>query len=321
MTDVSSQINHSSQKGRCPMGTLAVSATAHGVNYLPEYLAREHGIFASHDLDVPYRPRNPWDGVMHDLADGSADVALGGLWVPAMYAGNGRNFVAVAQLNDRFPMAIVTREPAEDFTLSWLLGKTVLAPGQGGGAPGEFTRGLMREACLEPYQARFIHDLSMPMFRELFVAGLGDALITDLGTATELERFGAGHISFRHAVSGGRMPNSVYYVLRERIEELLPRLVPFVQSIDEAMRQLRDGTTRDLIPLFEKEWPESDPSVLADVTGQLVENGTWAGTRLDREPVERWTSILYTAGLTVSHVKFESIVDTRASDAAAEHHV
>ena len=94
------------------MGTLAVSATAHGANYLPEYLAREHGIFASHSLDVPYRPRNPWDGVMHDLADGSADVALGGLWVPAMYAGNGRNFVAVAQLNDRFPMAIVTREPA-----------------------------------------------------------------------------------------------------------------------------------------------------------------------------------------------------------------
>lgn len=111
MTDACSEINHSSQRGRFPMGTLAVSATAHGVNYLPEYLARAHGIFASYDLDVPYRPRNPWDGVMHDLADGSADVALGGLWVPAMYAGNGRNFVAVAQLNDRFPMAIVTRRP------------------------------------------------------------------------------------------------------------------------------------------------------------------------------------------------------------------
>ena len=174
----------------------------------------------------------------------------------------------------------------------------------------------MREAGLEPYQARFIHDLSMPMFRELYVAGLGDAFITDLGTATELERSGAGHISFRHAASGGRMPNSVYYVLRERIEELLPRLVPFVQSIDEAMRQLRDGTTGDLTPLFEKEWPGSDPGVLAEVTGQLVANGTWAGTRLDREPVERWTSILYTAGLTISHVKFGSIADTRASDAA-----
>lgn len=301
------------------MDTLAVSATAHGVNYLPEYLAREQGIFASHGLDVPYRPRNPWDGVMHDLADGSADLALGGLWVPAMYAGNGRDFVAVAQLNDRFPMAIVTREPVADFTLSWLVGKTVLAPGQGGGAPGEFTRGLMREAGLRPYHARFIHDLSTPMFRELFVAGLGDAIIADLGTATELERAGDGHISFRHAAAGGRMPNSVYYALRDRLDELMPLLVPFVASIDQAMRQLRDGTAGDLAPLFAKEWPESDPAVLADVTGQLVGNGTWAGTRLDREPVERWTSILHTAGLTGSHVKFESIVDSRAADAVAGH--
>ncbi|HEX3785154.1 MAG TPA: ABC transporter substrate-binding protein [Pseudonocardiaceae bacterium] len=301
------------------METLAVSATAHGVNYLPEYLAREHGIFATNDLDVPYHPRSPWDGVMHDLADGSADVALGGLWVPAMYAGNGREFVAVAQLNDRFPMGIVTREPVDGFTLSWLLGKTILAPGQGGGAPGEFTRGLMREAGLEPYQARFIHDLSTPMFRELFEAGLGDAMVADLGTATELQRAGAGHISFRHAASGGRMPNSVYYVLRERLDDLLPRLVPFVASIDEAMRRLRDGTAGDLTPLFEKEWPEADSGVLAEVTEQLVANGTWAGTRLDREPCERWTSILHTAGLTVTHVKFDSIADTRASDAVAGH--
>ncbi len=29
------------------------------LNYLPEYVAREHGIFASHDLDVPYLPTEP----------------------------------------------------------------------------------------------------------------------------------------------------------------------------------------------------------------------------------------------------------------------
>jgi NitT/TauT family transport system substrate-binding protein len=96
--------------------------------------------------------------------------------------------------------------------------------------------------------------------------------------------------------------------------------VPFVPSIDEATWQLRDGTTGDLTPLFGKEWPDSDPGVLADVTGKLVENGTWADTRLDREPVERWTSILYTAGLTVSQITFESIVDNGPSDAAAERH-
>ncbi|MFE4411103.1 ABC transporter substrate-binding protein [Streptomyces sp. NPDC093064] len=299
------------------MENLNVSATAHGSNYLPEYVAREHGIFADHGLKVPYEPRSPWDGVMHDLADGTADVALGGLWVPAMYAGNGRDFVAVCQLNDRFPMSIVTREPIADFELSWLTGKTVLAPGQGGTAPAEFTRGLMREAGLDPWQTRFAHDLSTQMLRELFLGGLGDAFIADLGTATELEHAGQGHIVYRHAERGGRMPNSVYYVLRERLEELTPKLVPFVRSIDQAMGLLRTGDAGDLGSLFSSEWPGADPKVLAEVTAELVENGTWATVRVDRDACDRWTGILHDAGLTAAPVAYESIVDTRAVDAVA----
>ena len=120
------------------MKTLRISATANGINYLPEYYARENGLFAQQDLDVTAEARNPWDGVMHDLADG-----------PAMYSGRGREFVAFAQLNNRFPMAVVTREPVTDFDWSWLAGRTVLVPGQGGTAPYEFTAGLMRKAGVD----------------------------------------------------------------------------------------------------------------------------------------------------------------------------
>ena len=77
------------------MKTLRISATANGINYLPEYYARENGLFAQQDLDVTAEARNPWDGVMHDLADGSADVALGGLGclpcTPAVAASSSRS--------------------------------------------------------------------------------------------------------------------------------------------------------------------------------------------------------------------------------------
>ncbi|MEV5967614.1 ABC transporter substrate-binding protein [Kribbella sp. NPDC051952] len=287
---------------------------AHGGNYLPEYVARGGGIFAENGLEVPYTLRDPWDGIVHDLADGTSDVALGGLWVPAMYSRRGRDLVAIAQLNDRFPMCIVTREPVADFELSWLTGKTLLVPGQGGSAPAEYTRGLMREAGIDPWQTRYCHELSMPMLRELYVGGLGDAFVADLGTATELQRSGQGHISFRHAERGGRMPNSVYYVLRERLDELTPRLIPFVRSIDQAMARLRNGPTEDLADLLRAEWPGADVALLSEVTDLLIENGTWATTRIDRDACNRWTGILHTAGLTVSHVDYDDIIDTRAMD-------
>ncbi|MFF0267208.1 ABC transporter substrate-binding protein [Kribbella sp. NPDC004536] len=294
------------------MTRLKLSSMAHGLNYLPEYVARGNGIFAANGLEVPYTLHDPWDGIMHALADGTADIALGGVWVPAMYSGRGKDFVAIAQLNDRFPMCIVTRERVDDFDLSWLRDRTILVPGQGGTAPAEFTRGLMREAGLDPWQTRFAHDLSMPMLYDLYVGGLGDAFLTDLVTALNLQRAGRGHLSYVHAERGGRMPNSVYYVLRERLDELTPALVPFVKSIDQAMHQLREGTVVDLPGLFTTEWPGADRSTLFAATELLVKHGVWNTSRVDRAALERWTGILHTAGLTVGHVKYDDIVDTRA---------
>lgn len=296
------------------MTTLRISATAHGVNYLPEYYAQANDLFTDRGLEVVATPRDPWDGVMHDLADGSADVALGGLWVPAMYAGRGRNFVAFAQLNDRFPMTLVTREPVSAFEWSWLTGRTVLVPGQGGTAPYEFTAGQMRRAGVDPCGTKFVRDLSTAMLKELYVNGLGDAIIADPGTAAELVRAGHGHASLSLADHAGVMPNSVYYVLRERLDELAPTLAPFVRAIQEAMDQLKGSAGADHIDLFRREWPTADVDVLVRATDELLSNGTWSGTRIARDGCDNWTGILHEAGLTVDHVPFEEIVTTQIVD-------
>lgn len=290
------------------MKTLRISATAHGINYLPEYYAREHGLFAMGGLNVTAEARNPWDGVMHDLADGSADVALGGLWVPAMYAHRGRDFVAFAQLNNRFPMTIVTREPVEGFTWSWLAGRTLLVPGQGGTAPYEFTAGLMRRAGADPAQTRFARDLSTPMLTELFVNGLGDAIVADPGTASTLVLSGKGHIAVSLADVGGVMPNSVYYVLRDRLDELVPLLVPFAQAIQDATVQVAWSAAVAHIPVFGKEWPDLDPVALEHATDFLIRSGTWTGVAINRAGCDNWTGILHDAGLTVHRINYEDIV-------------
>src|SRR6516165_8479178 len=157
------------------MDRLRIAATSHAINYLPEYHASASGAFARRGLEVTATAHDPWTGVLADLATGTADVALGGIWVPAMYAGMGRDLVAVGQLNARFPQVIVTREPVEDFQWSSLTGRTVLAPGAGGTAPYEFTAGVMREHGVDPSAVKFVRDLSRAMLCELFERGLGDA--------------------------------------------------------------------------------------------------------------------------------------------------
>jgi NitT/TauT family transport system substrate-binding protein len=301
--------------------TLRISATAHGANYLPEYFARERGLFADANLDVPYKPCDPWTDVLDDLESGEADIVLGGLWVPAMYAGSSRELVAIGQLNARFPMVVLTREPISDFDWSALSHKTVLVPGAGGTAPYEFTAGVIREAGVELVGTRFVRDLSGGMLSELWRAGLGDAFVADLLTATTLTHSDSGHVALRLAERGGVMPNSVYYVKRERLEELREPLTRFMGAIGSAMATLASGEqTADAVELAASHWPDLPLPVLETVVEDFITNGTWSSSVVDVEACARWIRILSEAGLLLGNVDPADISDPSIAQAAVNAH-
>ncbi|MFJ6742793.1 ABC transporter substrate-binding protein [Streptomyces sp. NPDC091279] len=294
------------------MDKLTVSATANGLNYLPEYLADQEGLFQDAGLDVTAVACDPWTGVLDDLESGRADIALGGLWVPAMYAGSPRELSVVCQLNHQFPMAIALRnggDTSAGFALEDLLGKVVLAPGAGGSAPYEFTAGLLREAGVDPGGIRFVRDLSTAMLVELFTAGLGDAIIADLVTATELEASGAARIVFRHLDDGGIMPNSVYYCRTERVEELRDRISRFVSGIDTAMRLVPTVDAGTLDAILKHRWPEKDQGILREAQRQMAQSAVWDTVAIDESASDRWMRILAEGGLVTSAPSYAALAD------------
>ncbi len=292
------------------MDSLRISSTGFGLNYFPHSYAAASGLFEAHGLSVEIKPCNVWTDVLADLAAGTSDLVLGGLWVPAMFGGMDRDLVVVGQINARFPMAIVTREPVADFELSWLVDRVVVVPGAGGTAPYEFTAGLLREAGLRPGDVRFVRDLSTDLFVELYRGGLGDAIVADMTTAVTLQQGGHGTISFRHAEAGGPMPNSVYYTERSRLDAVRPRAIAFMRAIQEAMTKVTASTVAELEPHLAAQWPQIDPGVRTETIGILLANGTWDSATVDRGSCDRWTSILRDAGLVAHPVPFETLVDT-----------
>lgn len=294
------------------MNSLNISATANGLNYLPEYLADHEGLFQDSGLQVTAVARDPWTGVVDDLETGAADIALGGLWVPAMYAGTGRKLTVVCQLNHQFPMAIVVRGAdagGDDFALDQLLGKVVLAPGAGGSAPYEFTAGLLREAGVDPAGIRFVRDLSTAMLVELFTAGLGDAIIADLVTALELEAAGTGRIVFRHLDAGGIMPNSVYYCRTDRVEELRESITRFVTGIDAAMRLVPTTDSHSIDEILKRRWPEKDQGILREAQRQMAASAVWHTVAIDEHASDRWMRILAEAGLVRTAPSYATLAD------------
>jgi NitT/TauT family transport system substrate-binding protein len=299
------------------MDTLTISATANGLNYLPEYVADAGGLFAARGLAVRPKACDPWTGVLDDLESGAADLALGGLWVPAMYAGTTRQLTVVGQLNHHFPMTIVARDPRASAGLGWLAGRVGLAPGAGGSAPYEFTAGLIREAGLDPAATRWVRDLSTAMLVELFRAGLGDAIILDLVSALELEADGSGTIVFRHLEAGGVMPNSVYYCRTDRAVELSDRVERFMDAIAESMSIVRSGLAAPVIDaVIAQRWPGKDPDLLRRAADEMARGGVWDSAVIDRDAADRWMRILADGGL-VRHAP--ALDDLTGSSRAGAH--
>lgn len=296
---------------------LNISATAHALNYLPQYHADQQGLFAARGLAVDATARDPWTGVLDDLDSGAADVALGGLWVPAMYADGPRELVVFAQVNHQFPKALVTRDVRPDFAWSELVGKTVLAPGIGGSAPYAFTAGLIRESGVDPTTITFLRDLSTPMFVELFEAGLGEAIVADLVTAEAMQHKGTGYIANDYTVTGGLGPNSVYYCRADRYAELNDRLMRFTSALQESMDLLKSVTTADLQPLLTAHWPAIAPAPLSAACERMLQSHTWDTARIDPEAADRWMRILHDEKMVRTAPPFADLIDTTITDKLA----
>lgn len=293
----------------------AVSATSHWPNYLPEYIAADHGYFADEGLDFSRWAPDDWTDVLPDLDQGRAHAVLGGLWVPAMYHGRGREYRAFAQLNARNPKAIVARQPIGGFQISDLAERTVLTPGAGSAAYYIHTAGLLRRAGVDPSRVRFIRDLSTGILTELFHGGLGDFLITDVVNAFALERAGHAHIVLRIDAIG-LMPNSVYYTTPEHLDgdDRLPWR--FAAGLARAMAWIRDHPAREIAPLLRRQWPGLDTGLLVDVVDDLRAAGLWSDIRIDPSSYAEWQAMICEEGLTDTPLGYDALVDPRPAEAA-----
>lgn len=293
---------------------LNISATAHAPNYLPQYYADTLGLFSERGLQVTATAKDPWTGVLDDLDSGAADVALGGLWVPAMYWNTPRELTVFAQVNHQFPKALVTRTARSDFGWSDLIGATVLAPGIGGSAPYAFTAGLIREAGVDPASITFLRDLSTPMFVELFEAGLGDAIVLDLVNAEMLQHRGTGYIAEEYTETGGLGPNSVYYCRTDRFAELSGRLVAFTSALEESMQLMKSVDLAVLSPLLDQQFPNTPATPLRKACARMLGSRTWDTARIDPAATERWVRILLDERMITQAPSFEALVNTTIVD-------
>ena len=299
------------------MQTFKLTATGYNLNYLPEYIALRHGFFREQGLDVTVNIPTPWDGVLDALADGSADMALGGIWVPTMYRDRVQNYTAFAQIANRCPLAILRRSGCDKFRLSDVAGKTVLMKSGGGASVGLFFKMLLRENNIDARSVDYIQDLDGTMLSDLFQGGMGDYFVTDYLSARVIASRNADVTIALEAVTQGEVPWSVYY---RETATITPGVLDAQRRFCIALGKAIDWVLERDAETFREELAELFPAVPVDVTiavtNRFRQEGMWASTTISRKAFDRWQRGLTDARLVREPIAYEALVDDEPSTIA-----
>jgi NitT/TauT family transport system substrate-binding protein len=290
-----------------------VTATGHSLNYLPEYVAAWKGWFADAGIDYSAEVPRPWDLVLDQLANGSADAALGGIWVPSMYYGREQRYVPFAQLANRAPLALVGRPQDGDFELGNLRGKTVLMKGSNGASVGLFLKMLLTENNIDSKEVNYIQDLDGKMLSTLFVGGMGDYLLIDYPSALQLCTDTDNIVADVFCVDGNVIPWSVYYTRGVVDDDMLQIQRKVSQALARAMDWINDNSAESYIDFLEKTFPALSRDVLITVTDVYRANEMWTVPAISKEGYERWQKGICQGFLTDAEIPYDTLVDSRAA--------
>jgi NitT/TauT family transport system substrate-binding protein len=286
-----------------------VSATGHSLNYLPEYVAVREGFFEEEGLRVTASVPKPWDLVLDALRNGSAQAALGGIWVPSMYLGRSTRFTPFAQVAARAPLAIVGREKAEDFAWEKLSDKVVLMKGSNGASVGIFFKHCLREQGVEPDRLSYIQDLDGAMLSELFHGGMGDYLIVDYPSAMKMEAEGHGRVVQALPVTGGNVPWSVYYSIEEPTLERQEAQTRFARALNRGMEWIKANDPEDYSDFLREIFPNLPPDISVPVTRTYAAHGMWTTPKIDDRAYSRWQEGIAAGHLIAAPIPYEELID------------
>lgn len=288
------------------MERFLVSATGHSLNYLPHYIARDQGFFAEEGLEVSEIVPRPWDLVLDHIRDGTAEAALGGIWVPSMFHGRGRRLTPFAQVSNRAPLALVGRQSgAPGFDAGALVGRTVLMKGSNGASVGIYLKMMLREAGIEPGDVRYIQDLDAGILQDCFAGGMGDYLLIDLPGALAFQAAGKGHVSAIFAVDGGDIPWSVYYT--ETLDRNDTRLMRFARALGRGMDWVNARDAASFDAFLVKTFPQIDPAISVQVVDLYREQNMWTTPRIGLASYARWQQGIAAAHLTGGAIPYAAL--------------
>ncbi|MFT4026611.1 MAG: ABC transporter substrate-binding protein [Novosphingobium sp.] len=282
------------------MDLIRLTESGPSLKYAALYVAEDLGYLKGEGItirtDIDDGPGGSW--LVENLIDDSADIALGGIWMPLMYRQSRLGgFTPFAALCHRNAALILGRhESGAPFSWSDLFGKRVLLS-MSATSQWMFLEGLLQEQGIDTHKIKFVRDLHSRTTTSLWRAGYADYYFVDPLDGETLIDEGAV-IAGEMAVLGGPVPWSIVYAkdaTMERSDKLVQR---FLRALERGQVWLHDAAPAEVSELLARRFTSSSPEHIERVVVRLIASGVWQkDLRLSKAPVARYQDMMLAYGL------------------------
>ena len=294
-----------------------VAEVAHSIFYAPQYIADSLGYFEEEGLDVEIILTSGADKVTAAVLSGDVQIGFSGSEATIYVYNQGEsdylvNFSALTKRDGSF---IVSREKYDNFTLSDMVGKTVIG-GRKGGMPEMTFEWALREVGIDPTNDLDIDtSIAFGAMSGAFIGGTGDFVNLFEPQALQIEQQGYGYVVASLGELGGVVPYTAYNAKKSYIENNPEIIEKFTRAIQKGLDYVHNNSSEDIAKNILNHFPDISLNDLTKIVERYKQNDSWfTTTYINEDDFNHIEDIMEAAGELTEKVPYNKLVDNSFSE-------
>ena len=290
---------------------IKVAEVTHSAFYAPFYVALELGYFEKYGLDVEVILTSGANNVTAAVLSNDVEIGFCGPEATIyVYNGGEKGYIQTfAGLTKRDGQFIVSRKKIENFKMSDLEGKEVLA-GRVGGMPILNFQNALDNAKVDSKKININSSIDFASLTGSFIGGTGDFVNLFEPNATKLEREGLGYIVASIGEYSGEMPYTAFNARKSFINKNPEIIKNFTNAINDGLNFVKINNAKTIANAIIDEFPDTSLNDLKTIVERYKQADSWLETPyINEESFKKLQDIMIKDNQIKNYVPYKDLIN------------
>lgn len=292
-----------------------VAEVTHSIFYAPQYLADSLGYYKDEGLNVELVLTPGADKVTAAVLSGDVNIGFCGSEATIYVYNQGEKdyLISFAALTKKDGSFLVSREKYEDFKISDLKGKHIIA-GRKGGMPAMTLEYALNQNSVKTDEVNFDTSIDFAATTGAFIGGTGDFVSLFEPSALQLEKQGYGYVVASVGELGGVVPYTAYNAKKSYIEKNPEVIKGFTKATQKGLDYIHSHTAEEVAQKIIDYFPDVSMNDLIEIVQRYMDIDAWFdSTYITKEDFKHIQEIVKNAGELDKEAPYNKLVLTKYS--------